>query len=109
MSQKTWSIIVSLEAKIKVRLEVKDGEVIDFALTLVYIPGGKGEPENVILYDSAHGEIDRHRHWKEGDIKETKRYESRTPRGAFEEAYKELKENWEHYLKLYKKKKSGGN
>ncbi|MFB6215220.1 MAG: hypothetical protein ABEI54_05040 [Candidatus Bipolaricaulia bacterium] len=105
MSSKTWSIVVSLEAKIKVRLEVENGEVVDFALTLIYIPGGKEEPENVILYDSAHGEIDCHRYWKESDIKETKRFQHRSQRGAFRAAYNELKENWEHYLELYKKHK----
>jgi len=104
-SEKIWSITVSLEARIKVRLEVENGEVVDFALTLIYIPGGEEEPENVILYDSAHGEIDCHRYWKESDIKETKRFQYRTQRGAFKEVYRELKENWQRYLELYKKHK----
>lgn len=100
-NQKVWSISVSLEAQIKVRLEVEGGEVTDFALTLIYIPEAAGKPENVILYDSAHGEIDYHRYWKEGDIKETKQFEDRSKRGAFKEAY----ENWKHYLDLYKRYK----
>lgn len=103
MPDKTWNITVDLEAQIKVRLKVENGKVKDFAVTLVYIPNGTGEPENVILYDSAHGEIDCHRYWKESDIKETKRFENRSKKEVFRQVYDELKAHWQHYLDLYKK------
>jgi len=81
-------------------IKLDRGRVVGFAVNLSYLT--ETESHDVLRYDTAHGYMHVHRFWISREVADREKFAHRSMEEVFEEAYSDIKENWAHYIELFR-------